>query len=185
MTDHALATRSGLPAEFALILSDLPRAGWPQHRDFNGLAAFWIERHLGFRQTLRDLAAATEARLDQTFAPEAFAGQLLRQGSGLLSDLIGHHRIEDEAYFPHLARLEPRIAGGFGLLDADHHALHALIDRFATGANAALSEADDARQREKTARFLADLRDFDRLLARHLDDEEDLVLPVVLKHRVG
>jgi hypothetical protein len=43
----------------------------------------------------------------------------------------------------------------------------------------------DAAQREATGRFLTDLSDFDRLLARHLADEEDLVLPVVLKHRVG
>ncbi len=71
------------------------------------------------------------------------------------------------------------------MLDADHHALHALIDRFAKGANAVLHEADERRQRDKAARFLTDLTDFDRLLVRHLTDEEDLVLPVVLKHRVG
>ncbi|WP_309666615.1 hemerythrin domain-containing protein [Tabrizicola sp.] len=181
----ALATRSGLPTEFQLILADYPRTGWSQHRDFNGLAAFWLDRHLAFRQTLQRLTSDTQARLDRTLAPEAYAQRLVRQGSGMLSDLIGHHQIEDDAYFPKLARLEPRIAKGFDMLDADHHALHDLIDRFAKGANAALQEPDEARQRDKTARFLTDLQAFRHMLTRHLDDEEDLVLPVVLKHRVG
>lgn len=185
MTKLTLATRTGLPAEFQLILADYPRTGWPDHRDFNGLAAFWLDRHLAFRQTLQRLTADTQARLDRKLAPEAYAQRLVRQGSGLLSDLIGHHQIEDDAYFPKLARLEPRIARGFDMLDADHHALHALIDRFATGANTALQAKDDKAQHQKTARFLTNLQDFDRLLARHLNDEEDLVLPVVLKHRVG
>jgi iron-sulfur cluster repair protein YtfE (RIC family) len=182
---YPLASRSGLPPEFQLILGDYPRTGWPDHRDFNGLAAFWLDRHLGFRQTFQRLTADTEARLDRKLAPEVYAQRLVRQGSGLLSELIGHHQIEDEAYFPKLARLEPRIARGFEMLDADHHALHALIDRFAKGANAALQAPDEKCQHDKTARFLTDLQDFDRLLSRHLEDEEDLVLPVVLKYRVG
>ena len=71
------------------------------------------------------------------------------------------------------------------MLDADHHALHALIDGFAKGTNVVLGEPNGARQREAVCRFLTDLTDFDRRLVRHLTDEEDLVLPVVLKHRVG
>ncbi len=185
MTDLSLATRSELPSEFRLILADYPRAGWPDHRDFNGLAAFWLDRHLGFRQLLATLTADTQGRIDGKLAPDAHGQRLQRLGSRFLSDLIGHHQIEDDAYFPELARLEPRIARGFQMLDADHHALHALIDRFAKGANAVLGEPNGARQREAVYRFLTDLTDFDRLLVRHLTDEEDLVLPVVLKHRVG
>ena len=71
------------------------------------------------------------------------------------------------------------------MLDRDHHALHGLIDRFASGANAALAETQDVARRDAAARFEAELAAFERMLARHLDDEEDLVLPVVLKHRVG
>jgi hypothetical protein len=181
----ALATRTGLPSEYQLILAEYPRAGWPDHRDFNGLAAFWLDRHLSFRKTFQHLAKDAQARIDGNLAPDVFAQRLVRQGSGLLSDLIGHHQIEDQAYFPQLARLEPRIARGFDMLDGDHHALHDLIDRFAKGANAALQSPDAAKQRDRTARFLTDLQEFDRHLSRHLDDEEDLVLPVVLKHRVG
>jgi iron-sulfur cluster repair protein YtfE (RIC family) len=185
MTDLSLDARADLPPEFRLILGEFPRAGWPDHRDFNGLAAFWLDRHLGFRQMLVALTDDAQARIDRKLAPEVHAGRLSRLGSRLLGDLIGHHQIEDDAYFPKLARLEPRIARGFDMLDADHHALHGLIDRFAKGANAVLGEADESRQRDKAARFLTDLARFDRMLDRHLTDEEDLILPVVLKHRVG
>ena len=185
----ALDTRAGLPAEYRLLLADYPRDHWPDHRDFNGLAAFWLDRHLTFRHGMATLRDEAQARLDRQIAPRDHARALHRRGSALLGDLIGHHQIEDQAYFPELARpelarLEPRIARGFDLLDADHYALHALIDRFAKGANAVLSARDDAGSHRATARFLTDLTGFDRMLSRHLTDEEDLVLPVVLKHRV-
>ncbi len=185
MKDQSLANRTELPPEFRLILAEYPREGWPDHRDFNGLAAFWLDRHLGFRRMLAALTDDAQARIDHKLAPEVHARRLSQLGSRLLGDLIGHHQIEDDAYFPELARLEPRIARGFDMLDADHHALHALIDRFAKGANAVLGQVDERLQRDKVGRFLVELAEFDRMLVRHLADEEDLVLPVVLKHRVG
>jgi hypothetical protein len=71
------------------------------------------------------------------------------------------------------------------MLDRDHHDLHALTDRFAAGANHALAQTTDAARREAAGGFLADLDRFGRMLDRHLTDEEDLIVPVVLKHRVG
>lgn len=181
----SLSTRTDLPAEYRILLADYPRAEWPAHPNFNGLAAFWLDRHLGFRKVMGLLRADAEALIDRRVDPKDWGQRLVRLGSRFLGDLVGHHQIEDDAYFPQLATLEPRIARGFDLLDQDHHALHGLIDRFATGANAALAEARDATRREAAARFAGDLSEFERLLARHLDDEEDLVLPVVLKHRLS
>lgn len=185
MTDDSLATRTGLPEAYRLILADFPRDGWDGHPAFSGLAAFWLDRHLGFRRVIDLLQTDAQALIDRRLAPEDHARRLVRLGSGLLNDLIGHHQIEDDAYFPELAALEPRIARGFDMLDADHHALHDLIDRFAAGANDVLQREGDADRREAMARFLPDLTRFGRLLGRHLDDEEDLVVPVVLKHRLG
>ncbi len=183
--DQTLAARADLPPEFRVILADYPRRSWPDHRDFNGLAAFWLDRHLNFRRVMGVLQTDALARIDGRLSPADHAKRLQRLGSGFLNELEGHHQIEDHTHFPKLARLEPRIARGFDILDADHHALHALLIRFAKGANAVLGAANDAKSREAAARFLADLTDFDLMLARHLTDEEDLVLPVVLKHRVG
>jgi iron-sulfur cluster repair protein YtfE (RIC family) len=184
MPDLMLGARTSLPAEFQLILADYPRNRWPDHADFNGLAAFWLDRHLSFRAMMTQLQDDTQGLLDGKLAQDAYARRLSQLGSRFLGDLTGHHQIEDDVYFPQLARLEPRIAKGFDMLDGDHHALHALIDRFVTGANAVLG-AKPAAQRDKVGRFSDELAGFARLLDRHLLDEEDLVLPVVLKHRVG
>ena len=108
----ALSNRTGLPDEFRLILADYPRAGWQDHPDFNGLAAFWLDRHLNFRRMMKMLTQDAEARIDQALAPQDHARRLHRLGSSLLNELIGHHQIEDSAYFPELARLEPRISRG-------------------------------------------------------------------------
>ena len=124
-----LASRQSFPAEFRLILAELSRTCRISHCDFNGMAAFWPDRHLGFRQVPAPLRVDAEARIDRKLAPYEHARRLAHQGSGLPHDLIGHHQIEDEACFPELARLEPRISRGFAMLDADHHALHALIEQ--------------------------------------------------------
>jgi Hemerythrin HHE cation binding domain len=179
-----LARRTAMPAEFQVILQDYPRDGWSGHRDFNGLAAFWLDRHLGFRRSMTTLNAEAEALLDRSLEPAQWKRRLAQRGSALLGDLIGHHQIEDHSYFPKLVQLEPRLARGFDMLDADHDALHGLIDRFAAGANAALS-AEGPALHTAAAAFRKDLIRFQTQLARHLTDEEDLVLPVVLKHRVG
>lgn len=176
-----LATRTHLPPELLALHADWAREGWADAPGFHGLAAFWLDRHLGFRSLLGGLIADAGAVVDRRMDPAAFAPRLSRMGGRLVQELIGHHQIEDEAYFPKLAALEPRLARGFDLLDADHHALHALIDRFVTGANGVLQD----RSGGGVAHFADALADFDRLLLRHLTDEEDLIIPVVLKHKVG
>ena len=182
---HPLATRDGLPDALRVLLADFPRDGWAAHRDFKGLAAFWLDRHLGFRRVMGLLQVDAQALIDARMDAQDWGRRLTRLGSGFLGDLIGHHQIEDDAYFPQLAAMEPRILRGFELLDRDHHDLHALIDRFASGANHALAQTTDADRRAAAGVFLTDLTRFERMLDRHLTDEEDLILPVVLKHRVG
>jgi hypothetical protein len=59
------------------------------------------------------------------------------------------------------------------------------FDRFASGANHALAQTKDTARRDAAGVFLTDLGRFQRMLDRHLTDEEDLIVPVVLKHRVG
>lgn len=89
--------------------------------------------------------------------------------------------IEDTAYFPPLAQLEQRFARGFSVLDADHHALHKMIDTFASGANAVRRAGNDTAQHELVTDFDTVLGRIERPLGQHLGHEDDLVLPVVLK----
>ena len=179
-----LETRQGLPDALRILARDYPRNLWESHRNFDALTRFWLDRHLGFRTMLVDIRQRTEAFLQGSVDPRRFAMQSTRAIGGLLRDLQGHHQIEDQHYFPLLAALEPRLASGFDLLDADHHALDLHIHRMADATNAMVRRLAPASAEGRTeAPALLDLTaGFDRCINRHLLDEEDLVVPVILHH---
>ena len=174
--------RTALPADLVTLLDAFPRQLWPENPGFHGLAAFWLDRHLAFRKLMTllrdDAVAVAEGRLD----PDQWRPRLARLGSHLVQDLTGHHQIEDSAYFPQMQRLEPRMERGFDLLDKDHDHLHHMIDGFVTAANGLLQAAKP--DRTDGARLIETLDPFERFMLRHLSDEEDLVIPLILKHRL-
>lgn len=177
-----LSHRTGLPPDLLTLLDSLPRSGWADVPGFEGLAAFWLDRHLAFRRMLDLLATDARAVADARMGREAWHPRLTRLGGHLVQDLLGHHQIEDEAYFPQMQRLEPRLQRGFDILDRDHHALDGLLRGFVDAANAALAARDS---RVAGARLHDALAPFAQQLQRHLEDEEDLIIPVILKHRMG
>ena len=181
-----LEDRAGLPDALRILLRDYPRAGWSADGNFGGLVSFWLDRHLNFRRIMSLMQAETELLLDRSIDPQVHAARLSRLGSTFVSDLHGHHQIEDAHYFPVLARTEPRIAAGFDLLDRDHQALDGHLDRFVKGANAVLRKISAPADHHSAAgRFAGDLARLNVLLDRHLVDEEDLVVPVILRHGAG
>lgn len=179
----ALDTRDGLPDTLRVLLADYPRAGWAQDPNFHGLVSFWLDRHLTFRRIMEALAGDARRLIDRSMDPRDYGGRLARLGQILVDELHGHHQIEDAHYFPVLARREPRIERGFALLDADHKALDAHLAAFAGAATAALRAiAGGGDGRDWGAAFLTRLEGLQRLLDRHLTDEEELVVPVILRH---
>lgn len=181
--DTDLQTRAALPDALRTLSQAWPRANWAAHPHFDGLVRFWMDRHLMFRKLTELMQSDVQALLDGGIAPQAYAGRLSRFGGMFVNDLHMHHQIEDTHYFPKLSAAEPAFAAGFEILDRDHHAIDAHLERFVTGANAVLAKLeDDAALRERTGRFEADLAVVARLLDRHLCDEEELVVPVILKH---
>ncbi len=178
----SLETRTALPDALRVLLRDYPREGWEGHRHFEGLVRFWMERHLMFREVMDRLNAAAESRLDDRMDAQSFGQQTARLGGFLLNQLHGHHMIEDQHYFPVLAQMETRLAAGFDLLDGDHHALDGHIHAMADGMNATLQAIAQGAARDETGRLHAELGRFATFLNRHLIDEEELVVPVILKH---
>lgn len=179
--DLSLEARNGLPEPLRVLLRDYPREAWEAHPQFGGLVQFWLERHMMFRKLMAMLEDDALAMLDRSLEPRAYAGRLSRFGGMLVQQLHGHHQIEDLHYFPTLVGLDARISSGFDILDKDHDALGGLIDQFTLSANGVLQRAEqDAAVREQAAGFLDELTGFQRLLDRHLNDEEELVVPVIL-----
>jgi iron-sulfur cluster repair protein YtfE (RIC family) len=182
MTHTSLDTRTGLPDALRALLADYPRTDWTLHRNFDGLVSFWLDRHLNFRALTATMAAQTAAILDQSADPQHFAATLSHLGNRFLSELHGHHQIEDSYFFPRLTQLEHRLAHGFDMLETDHLAIDGLLHRFTTSANAVLTTWQTPALLTHAAAFAADLHTITTLLDRHLTDEEDLIVPVILHH---
>lgn len=181
-----LASRTDLPEALKVLLQDYPRAGWDAHPNFTGLVQFWLERHLMFRKLMTLLQTDSQAMLEKSLDPQAYAARLSRFGGMLLQQLHGHHQIEDHHYFPKLKGMDPRLERGFDILDKDHHALDGLLNRFAESANGVIGTVSDpVGAHDATGAFLSELDAFEIMLNRHLVDEEELVVPVILQNGVS
>lgn len=183
MSDLALENRDGLPDALRVLLEAYPRQGWSQDPGFDGLIRFWLDRHLMFRRLMAEMRTGTEGLLDRKIDPKQFAGQVSRYGGMFVNGLHEHHTIEDTYYFPTLQQKDARVAKGFDILDADHHALDGHLSNFVDSANGVLSRLDDRDLLQTNAGTFKDrLTEMERLLNRHLNDEEELVVPVILKY---
>ncbi|MEO1795435.1 MAG: hemerythrin domain-containing protein [Pseudomonadota bacterium] len=176
---EALAERSGLSEPLRVLLADYPREAWEADPGFSELIQFWLSRHAMFREISVAVQGLLEAHLDGKSDPARTGLNLSRYGNALLGGLHEHHHVEDDHYFPRLIPLEPRLEHGFEILDRDHHALSERLAKLADAANAVLRALDD---RKAVDRALQEIRLLDRLLDRHLWDEEELIVPVLLKH---
>jgi hemerythrin-like domain-containing protein len=180
--DLDLDSRKGWPDDLRLFLDRYPREIWPTHANLGERMQFWLGVHRGFRdlgELLRD--ATLDFRSGQV-TPDRFRQWFVPRLGHLVSHLHAHHQIEDFEYFPLLAAAERRLARGFDVLENDHEVIHATIAALAEAAQGFLQIETGDRDRLLSAgdRY-ADASD--RLivqLMRHLDDEEDLVVPLVL-----
>ena len=178
----ALVCRSGWPEDLRLLLDRYPREQWDTHANLGGMARFWLSRHAMFRElstTIDDLSVAFRAG---RLPPTEFVRQFVPRLQFMLDQLNVHHQIEDMHYFPIFQKADRRLARGFDVLEGDHHHIHADMARTAEKANALLGalqgDADTLR------RHGDDYADVSGLLLkgliRHLDDEEDLIVPLIL-----
>lgn len=185
MTELSLDTRTGLPEALRVLLAEYPRDGWAAHPQFQGLVSFWLERHMMFRQLMEHMTRETEGFLDGNRDPRGFAQGIGRYGGLFVNQLHGHHQIEDHHYFPILRDREARIARGFDLLDSDHHALDGILARFVEQANGAIRGVSGPDPKTEAGALRDGLAGLERLIDRHLTDEEDLIVPVILRDGPG
>ena len=178
----ALARRSGWPEDLRVLMGRYPRERWDAHPNLGEMARFWLSRHAMFRElsvAIEQIAAHFRAG---KLPPEEFARQFVPRLQFMLDQLNAHHQIEDLHYFPIFRVADDRLTRGFDVLEGDHHQIHADMARTAETANAllrALQEGGDPMRRcgDNYADASGTLL---KGLVRHLDDEEDLIVPLIL-----
>jgi hemerythrin-like domain-containing protein len=180
--DLALATRTGLPDDLRLLVARYPREVWTGHANLGEMASFWLSRHAMFRElgTMLEDAAGRyrEGGMDSRAFAEFFAPRL----QFFLQQLHAHHHIEDDHYFPIFRRADARLVRGFEMLEGDHDALAASIQDSVDAANDFLRALGGAAGNIQPAadRYMQRGAVLIRGLTRHLDDEEDLIVPLIL-----
>ena len=178
----ALAHRTGWPEDLRVLLSRYPRETWESHANLGDMARFWLSRHAMFRELSATIEQVTEEFRAGKLPPLEFARQFVPRLQFILDQLNAHHQIEDFHYFPIFRAADARLSLGFEVLEGDHHHIHSDMARTAETANALLQalrgDADTLRRRsdgyaDASAVLL-------KGLIRHLDDEEDLIVPLIL-----
>ena len=176
----------GWPAELRFLLERHPRTTWPNAGSAS--VAFWLQVHDRLRRDAAGLDAAAEDYRRGRSSPVELAVIASPRLRGLVAAMHGHHRIEDFEYFPEFRRAEPRLAGGFDRLEREHAGLSRAVDAAVT----ALAELHEAAQRpaEPVAaatlklaaqRYVDAAASLSADLLRHLSDEENLVVPLLLE----
>lgn len=180
MSNLDLEQRQGWPQELRLLLERHPRDTWSSHGNFP-LAQFWLERHAMFRQHADALCSATREYLEGRIAAPEFQHWLAPNLQGFLGALHGHHQVEDHHYFPAFRAADPRLTTGFEALDSDHQLIHDGIVATVEATNKFLQAQDAAAIQHMGEAYAAAIERLRRLLSRHLDDEEDLIIPLMLE----
>jgi len=173
-----------LPDDIAYLREKYPRETWDGHRNFGETARFWLQMHDMFRELGGMLKTATAGFREGQAAPDQFHRFFAPRLNYFLSHLEGHHSIEDYSYFPLFRSKDKRLIVGFDLLENDHEVIHDLL---LASAETGQKLVEALRAEDDSSRFAADAYsdNADRLLdwlIRHLDDEEDLVVPSILEH---
>lgn len=179
--------RDGLPPDLRFLVEKYPREVWTQHQNLGEMARFWLQRHHMFRELGGMLHSSVADYREGRLAPIDFAKWFAPRLRFFLQQLDAHHQIEDLHYFPIFAEAERRLARGFEILDSDHHLIHASLERnAATGREFLIALQQNAdRQRFAADAYADENSRLVDLLTRHLYDEEDLIIPVILDRGEG
>jgi len=186
MTHLSIHTRDGWPPEIATLLGDYPREAWNSHPDLAQSTRNWMGAHQGFRALSGLVRSETEGFLDRAREGDDYAGRLSYYGGRLVGNLHGHHTWEDRAFFPEIREVDGRFDQGLETLERDHEALDATIAQLTEEANRVIKlvQLDETQARSEAGALHETASRIERFLERHLADEEDLIVPILLHHRM-
>lgn len=177
-----LDSRTGLPEDLRVLLARYPREHWQGHENLGQLTRFWLDRHNMFRELGASLKSKlADFREEKIQAPE-FGSWFAPRLQFFLQQLEAHHHIEDDSYFPVFRAAEQKLAKGFDILENDHEIIHASILDSVQAANTFLQSLSGDADKMKAAAddYSGTNEKLLKQLLRHLDDEEDLIVPLIL-----
>lgn len=150
------------------------------------MARFWIDKHNYLRRQSDALQSANRDYQADKTSPAHFGAWVAPRLQGFLAELHGHHQIEDFHYFPAFRAADPRLEAGFDVLASDHELIHAGIMSVVETVNAFLAtvrsdtEGNADAQRHAADKYVRASALLHTRLDRHLADEEDLIIPIML-----
>ena len=174
-----LRHRTKLPGEWLYLAREFPRERWPELSP-HSTAAHWLGMHEGFRFVQRHLSELGTAWREQKIEFAPFRDQFVSGLGQYLHGMQVHHRVESTAYFPQFQAIEPRLSRGFDLLETDHHEIDRILFELAAAGRALRAvdpDSDGARGTAENA--IGIVEGASMPIARHLLDEEDLVIPLL------
>jgi iron-sulfur cluster repair protein YtfE (RIC family) len=175
-----------MPEAMRVLLQDYPRDSWDANPHFKQATQNWLGAHQMFRRLGKIVRTETERYLERNRDPEDFAARLSYYGDALVRNLHGHHGWEDHSYFPELSAADPRFDAGIEILEKDHEALDAVLDQFTQVANRTIKliRLDPPSAHSEAGALHTVAETIEAFLARHLSDEEELAVPIILHHRL-
>jgi hypothetical protein len=186
MLDTYQIRQDELPEDMRQLLSQYPRDSWDAHPEFKEKTRQWMRAHQGFRMLAERVRTDTELLLNNDIAADDYAARLSFVGGRLVGNLHGHHSWEDHSYFPELSAADPRFDAGLEVLEQDHADLDVVLDDFTQQANRVikLTALDAAQAYDEAGVLHTQASVIEAFLKRHLSDEEDLAVPIILQHRL-
>jgi len=175
-----------LPEAMRQLLDFYPRDSWDAHPNFKLATQSWLGAHQMFRRLSRIVRLDAETYLDGLEDEGKFAKRLSQRGNALIGNLQGHHSWEDYVYFPELSAADPRFDAGLAILERDHQVLDGVLYDFAHAAISTINliSQENRLARDEVSRVHQAATGIENLLARHLTDEEELAVPIILHHKL-
>lgn len=175
-----------MPESMRVLLNEYPRDSWDAHPGFKEKTKNWLGAHVMFRRLGELVTRETELFLEKSRETNDYAARLSYYGDALVRNLHGHHHFEDHSYFPELSAADSRFDRGLEILETDHEALDKVLHEFTDVANRTLKllQLDEKSARDEVAKVHETSRAIEAFLARHLSDEEELAVPIILHHRL-
>lgn len=186
MKQYDIQVRPSLSAAEKFLLEDFPRENWSKHPNFGHFTRYWLDSHQMFRQLTSSLTKLTEDFLSNNCSDREFSNVFAQNGNYFLSQLHNHHSIEDHGFFPEIRSVDDRFSSSLEILEKDHIELSELLSIFAKTGNQTINlmAEQESDVKSETGTLHETLLRIGKNLDRHLTDEEDLIMPILLLHKM-